>query len=263
MCGLKSEVMQKRFLSEVELTLKRAVEIAHSIEAAEQHTQQLKTEAVVQTVSPKDTRRTVCKHYGKNNHKASLCRFKDAVCNNCRKKGHLAKICRAPRQIRDPRVNKKKSQAHRGAHWVDTGQSERDSDTDSELPLFKIKDSSKAVHPITVDMEINGKALNMEVDTGAAVYIISKATYQKLFSHVPLKSASIRLRTYTGDPIAVEGEMITQVKYGSQRNVYKQGWPDKVDETLRPYWNRSLRRRLYHVGHPGGSTSKITRQSLR
>ena len=216
-CGLKSEVMQKRLLSEVDLTLKRAVEIAQGIEAAEQHTQQLKTEAVVRRVSPTGTRTTVCKHCGKNNHKASQCHFKDAVCNNCQKKGHLAKICRAPRQTRDTRRTKKKSQVHRGAHWVDTGQSERDSDTDSELPLFKIKDSSKAVHPITVDMEISGKALNMEVDTGAAVSIISKATYQKLFSQVPLKSASIRLRTYTGDPITVEGKMITQVKYGSQR----------------------------------------------
>ena len=100
---------------------------------------------------------------------------------------------------------------------MDTGQSERDRDTDSELPLFKIKDSSKAVHPITVDMEISGKALNMEVNTGAAVSIISKATYQKLFSQVPLKSAPIRLKTYTGDPITVKGEMIAQVKYGSQR----------------------------------------------
>ena len=38
MCGLKSEVMQKRLLSEVDLTLKRAIEIAQGIEAAEQHT---------------------------------------------------------------------------------------------------------------------------------------------------------------------------------------------------------------------------------
>ena len=47
MCGLKSEVMQKQLLSEVALTLKRAVEIAQGIEAVEQHTQQLKAEAVV------------------------------------------------------------------------------------------------------------------------------------------------------------------------------------------------------------------------
>ena len=37
-CGLKSEVIQKRLLSEVDLTFKRAVDIAQAIEAAEQHT---------------------------------------------------------------------------------------------------------------------------------------------------------------------------------------------------------------------------------
>ena len=90
------------------------------------------------------------------------------------KKGHLAKICRAPKQTRDKEIAKKKSQRHRGANRIDTGQSE--SDTDSELPLFKIQDSTKSIHPITVDMEINGKILNMEVDTGATVFIISQTT---------------------------------------------------------------------------------------
>ena len=67
-----------------------------------------------------------------------------------------------------------------------------------------------------MDIEINGRALNMEVDTGAAVFIISKTTYQKLFSEIPIKPASLRLRTYTGEPIDVEGEMTAQVKYVSQ-----------------------------------------------
>ena len=67
-----------------------------------------------------------------------------------------------------------------------------------------------------MDIEINGQVLNMEIDTGAAVSIISKATHQKLFSEVPIKSASLCLRTYTGEHIPVVGEMVTQVKYGSQ-----------------------------------------------
>ena len=126
----------------------------------------------------------------------------------------MAKICRATKQTTDTGVTKKKSQ--RGTNWIDTGQQEKDSDTDSELPLFKIRDSSKVAHPLTVDIEINGRALNMEVDTGAAVSIISKTTYQKLFSEIPIKPASLRLRTYTGEPIDVEGEMTAQVKYASQ-----------------------------------------------
>ena len=43
-----------------------------------------------------------------------------------------------------------------------------------------------------------------------------KTTYQKLFSEIPIKPASLHLRTYTGEPIDVEGEMTAQVKYASQ-----------------------------------------------
>ena len=53
----------------------------------------------------------------------------------------------------------------------------------------------------------------MEVDTEAAVSIILQTSWQKL---VPIKPASLRLRTYTREPMKKEGEMITQEKYGSQ-----------------------------------------------
>ena len=88
-------------------------------------------------------------------------------------------MCRAPKQTTDTGVTKKKSQ--RGTNWIDTGQQEKDSDTDSELPLFKIRDSSKAAHPITVDIEINGRALNMEVDTGAAFSLFPRLLTRNCF----------------------------------------------------------------------------------
>ena len=214
-CGLKSEVTQKRLLSETNLTLNRAVEIAQGIEAAEEHTQQLKSEVAIKHVSP-GNRVVPCKHCGKNNHHSSKCRFKEAICNACHKKGHLAKICRAQRQQRPTAVPKKKAHQDKGTRWVGTEQEADHSDTDSELPLYKINDGSKSVHPITVDMTIKGSLLKMEIDTGAAVSIISKATYQNMFSEVPLNTVPLRLRTYTGEHIPVVGEMITQVQYGSQ-----------------------------------------------
>ena len=55
----------------------------------------------------------------------------------------------------------------------------------------------------------------MEIDIGALVFIISKLTYQKLFSEVPIHSAAFCLRTYTGEYLVVVGEVTTQVKYGS------------------------------------------------
>ena len=81
-CGLRSVVMQKHVLFEVDSTLKQAIEIVQGIEAAKQHTQQLKAEAVIRKVSPqsttrspKGTRTTICNHCGKSNHKSSQCHY--------------------------------------------------------------------------------------------------------------------------------------------------------------------------------------------
>ena len=64
--------------------------------------------------------------------------------------------------------------------------------------LFKIGDANKTMHLITVDTKINGQFLNMEIDTGVGVSIISKTTHKKLLSEVPIHSASLYLKNYTG-----------------------------------------------------------------
>ena len=47
----------------------------------------------------------------------------------------------------------------------------------------------------------------MEVDTVAAIFIISKHTYNRLFSDHQLSKPSVKLRTYTGEQINVIREM--------------------------------------------------------
>jgi len=56
----------------------------------------------------------------------------------------------------------------------------------------------------------------MEIDTGAAVSVISMDTYKKLFPNIRLSNPTVRLRTYTGEPMPVAGEMDVEVCYGSQ-----------------------------------------------
>ena len=65
-------------------------------------------------------------------------------------------------------------------------------------------------------MKINGKLLQMEVDTGAAVSIISEQTKNRLNLTVPLASPSVVLRTYAGEAMSVLGEMKVEVEYKDQ-----------------------------------------------
>ncbi len=57
----------------------------------------------------------------------------------------------------------------------------------------------------------------MEVDTGAAVSLVSEKTYRSLFPRTPLQPSTAKLRTYSGEPLMVQGQQMVQVQYGEQR----------------------------------------------
>jgi len=94
-----------------------------------------------------------------------------------------------------------------------TTQSEYDADLE---PLAIDKIDGRSPHPNTVQLEVQGKPLMMEVDTGAAVSIISDETYDALFSQVLLNQATVGLCTYTGESISIRGEFSVDVRYGTQ-----------------------------------------------
>jgi len=58
----------------------------------------------------------------------------------------------------------------------------------------------------------------MEIDTGAAVSIISQQVYNQAFAHLPLEGARVELKTYTGECIPVLGQFTATVQYEDQVN---------------------------------------------
>ena len=76
-----------------------------------------------------------------------------------------------------------------------------------EYTMFRVGETKTQVQlPIVVSMGVNGRDVPMEVDTGAAVSIISVATRGKTFPECPLLNTSAILTTYTGEQMAVAGE---------------------------------------------------------
>ena len=217
-CGLLSDCIQRRLLTESDLTFTRAVEIAQGMEAAAKDTLQLKgSEAVVHGVVARKQEQP-CYRCGRSNHAPASCRFKEAVCHACGKKGHIAPACRskktrqhgAGRQQQKPNHRDRKPQATRCVQL-------ESSEEETELAVHQMGKPS-VNHPITVEMSVNDKTLQMELDTGAAVSIISEDAHKKLFEDVPLHRSPIALKTYTGEPMAVRGQLMVHVKYGSQES---------------------------------------------
>ncbi|KAI2660950.1 hypothetical protein H4Q32_008647 [Labeo rohita] len=72
---------------------------------------------------------------------------------------------------------------------------------------------------IMVKPEVEGQPLEMELDTGAAVSLISTETYDRILKHLPLCSTDILLRTYIGQALRPEGVIDDHVKMGKQTAV--------------------------------------------
>ena len=55
----------------------------------------------------------------------------------------------------------------------------------------------------------------MEIDTGSAVTILPEVIY-KTVSTEPLQESNIKLRTYSGEKLAVKGSATCKVEYGNE-----------------------------------------------
>ena len=229
-CGLRHESIQRRLLSEKDLNYTKAMEIARAMEAADANAKSFKDAGpAIRRLAGLPSRdrdaRIPCYRCGRTSHAPSDCKFKDATCNHCGKKGHIAPVCRSkakPLQAssrstastgQDRRGRTKQRTTHR-VQEVESTTSDREANSGEEYHLFMMTDRSS--EPIRVSVIVNGKELEMEVDTGAAVSIISDQTRRSLFPDLQLRKSSLALKTYTDELMEVVGQLNVQVKYGSQ-----------------------------------------------
>lgn len=105
-CGLKCETVQKRLLTEKDLTFQKAVDHAVSAETAACDVQQLSSSLKVNAVFPQRTDK--CHRCGKPNHTDDDCWYKDRDCHRCRRKGHTKRMCRSKAKSSQDREHKQK-----------------------------------------------------------------------------------------------------------------------------------------------------------
>jgi len=219
-CGLRSEATQKKLLTETDLTFQKAVDIAHTMETAADNARKLQSpsRATEPMTHLKDIRRVSsngqgeasnsnCYRCGKSTHKPAQCPFRTAKCHNCGKMGHLRRVCRQPK--RSP-----KQQGAQASHSRQQVKLVQEDTTDEILILYQ--DKASCDRPLEVDLTLEGKPLRMEVDTGAAVSLVSEKTYRSLFPKAPLQPSTTKLRTYSGEPLAVVGQREVEIKHGEQ-----------------------------------------------
>lgn len=174
-CGLRNPSIQKRLLSEAELKLAKAVELAQGMEAADSNAKQLQggEGASLNRTGANWTGAKPCYRCGGTNHHASACRFREETCHKCQKKGHLARVCRGQKAHsgKKAKFQPTRGKGHKPVRSIEKEQGSPDADMEEqEFSLFRL--GGKTAQPIMVTMEVNNQPLPMEVDTGAAVSVM-------------------------------------------------------------------------------------------
>ena len=178
--------------------------------------------AVQQVTTSAPPRRTTaaCYRCGRPNHSPGECRFRETECNHCHKKGHIIAVSRARLSGKSSQQTKAQGQGQhrrlppRRTKWVEVEDTSGGCEEEEELGMFSIGERSSA--PLRVGLVVNRKQLEMELDTGAAVSIISETQRLALFDDLPLQESQVRLKAYTGHPLEVQGELNVAVRYGEQ-----------------------------------------------
>jgi len=188
-CGLRNMQIQKRLSSEANLKYSKAVKIAVAMETAVRDASELQSElnpvphVDKLTESNKSTRAkpaatTNCYRCGGNTHIAHNRFYQAQNCHHCGKQGHIQRVCRSKQQGKPKQATKNS--------WVHAVDVDADPYEDI-LATFKVHNVRKQSNDIIwVDLDVDGKALKMELDTGSAVSIISFDLYQQKFNRLPL-----------------------------------------------------------------------------
>ena len=209
-CGMKNEKVQRRLLTMKNLTYATALEEAEMAERAARDAAQFHESGPIVEVH-QVPKKTECCYRCEGQHNPQTCWALKEECRYCHKPGHIERTCR--KKLRD---NRFKKSSHKVKKVEEAALQGGESDgTIEEEGIHVIGAEQWQQHaPVFVTCEVEGKSIKMELDTGAAVSLLPYTLYQRQFNHIPLKMTMARLKTYSGEPLAVHGQINVKVKKG-------------------------------------------------
>uniref|UniRef100_A0A914X0H5 Regulatory protein zeste n=1 Tax=Plectus sambesii TaxID=2011161 RepID=A0A914X0H5_9BILA len=188
------------------------------------------------------------------NHRSSDCRYQNTVCNACEKVGHLEKACRS---------KKPPTQQKRAAHRKGKKKEERSSKVNQlvyqldSIQLVSSNDAEIDNRIYEAELQINGRPARLEVDTGAALTIVSTRLWQEIGSPTLKKSVAV-CRSLTGHEVKVRGQADVNVEYNGKVARLTMLVTDTNQNLMGRPWIRALAiHDISKLYNPGGLQSDI------
>ncbi|XP_040070861.1 uncharacterized protein LOC115320361 [Ixodes scapularis] len=227
-CGLLREDIQRVLFTEYsKLTFQKAVERAQAMEAAKQSAAEARVgnssvTDVHKVQAGNEKQRDSCYRCGSSRHRSQECPHRQSVCHKCDKKGHIQRVCRSGTDV--------------GGKKRPPGKRVKTLEVEGRLAVVHGV-SSPSLTPVTVEMVINGSAVEMELDTGAAVTVMSAKQFHQSFPSVKLTPTVVRLRTYTGALVRLQGVATVNVQHALRKNKESAPLHVKLQTFLQSYRN--------------------------
>ena len=216
-CGLHNELIQKRLLSEPDLSLAKESEIAL---AAVKDTLELQgninKESEVNKIS-KDSERvpkgkddvkskSQCYRYGGSTHRSAEYYFRNETCWKCGKLGHIQRVYRSGKSQNSTRRQRDENPNLHSFEIDD------ERDDDSLVASLEVNNVNHGVvgDVIWVKPKVNGHTLKIELDTGSAISTLSLETYKEAFPNT-----TTILKTYSGEKITPKGKLLVRMEHNN------------------------------------------------
>ncbi|XP_024890191.1 uncharacterized protein LOC112466360 [Temnothorax curvispinosus] len=245
-CGIRSEIVQRKLLTEDNLTFERAFQIATSVEMAEGQIKAMGTEAAAvnkvstakfnkgrkfsrpawqnKATSSQDVSQTSkagqptnstgksrcgrCLKIHWDNNKCPAINWK---CYSCNQTGHTAKSKWCKNRINEV-TSEETSQEEPNAAGNDSSTVGWLKESEDTYFLNTLR-QSKRNETLYTQIPVEGKTIVMEVDSGACKSVMHINDYKKLFPSIRVESVTFKLRVVTGEKVNVIGQITVSVEY--------------------------------------------------
>uniref|UniRef100_A0A8C5Q8F4 CCHC-type domain-containing protein n=1 Tax=Leptobrachium leishanense TaxID=445787 RepID=A0A8C5Q8F4_9ANUR len=227
-CGVNDDRMQRRLLSEVDLTFEKALTMCLAMESADRNIKDLQGfsgdeesqsqrshqgQSVVHNVGAVDKRgwKTDYECFRcKGNHAPHECKFINELCHHCQKRGHIKRACKSKHVMQSHKTpfqglrgeRKGKEKAGR-SHLVKEEDVSETEDAGDINTIYSVSHKMPKVAPILQKLKVNGMNIEFEMDNKKLTMVVVEGAGPNLLGRNWLKDLRVLpqlVNTVTASP---------------------------------------------------------------